>query len=285
LVVHKIDRFSRKLWITLEYFKKFGQASVGFASIENQIDYTNPAGKFMLMMQGGLAEPYSDNLSQEVKKGRNERQAQGLYCGLLPFGVAKGDDEVPIPQPETYPGLLVAFEMAANGESDRSIDQTLNDKGCRTGSNQGNRPFSKDTVRGILINRFYLGEIPDGEAGWLDALHEPFIDQFIWDQAQIVRNRRSSHASTPRRKRVTSLTSIAYCRGCGGRTHSLYNNVVPRLGCYNRVICWKCTQKSALLSVYDYQIFGFLQTSEIPQGYQDRVLAGHRQLRSAYQDH
>ncbi len=56
LVVHKIDRFSRKLRITLEYFEKLGKAGVGFVSIQNQIDYSTPSGKFMLVMQGGLAE-------------------------------------------------------------------------------------------------------------------------------------------------------------------------------------------------------------------------------------
>ncbi len=30
LVVHRIDRFSRKLKITLEYFEKLGKAGVGF---------------------------------------------------------------------------------------------------------------------------------------------------------------------------------------------------------------------------------------------------------------
>ena len=53
LVVHKIDRFSRKLRVTLEYFEKLGKAGVGFVSIQNEIDYSTPTGKFMLVMQGG----------------------------------------------------------------------------------------------------------------------------------------------------------------------------------------------------------------------------------------
>jgi DNA invertase Pin-like site-specific DNA recombinase len=72
LVVHKIDRFSRKLKVTIDHLEKLGKAGVGFVSIENQIDYSTPSGKFMLVMQGGLAELYSDNLSQEVKKGKQE---------------------------------------------------------------------------------------------------------------------------------------------------------------------------------------------------------------------
>ena len=105
LVVHKSDRFSRKLRVTLEYFEKLGKAGVGFVSIQNEIDYSTPTGKFMLVMQGGLAELYSDNLSQEVKKGLHERRAQGLYCGLLPFGASKDEDGIPTPDPDTSPGL------------------------------------------------------------------------------------------------------------------------------------------------------------------------------------
>ena len=69
LVVHKIDRFSRKLKKTLEYIEKLTAANVSLVSIENQVDYTTSQGKFMLVMQGGLAELYSDNLGDEVKKG------------------------------------------------------------------------------------------------------------------------------------------------------------------------------------------------------------------------
>ena len=50
LVVHKLDRFSRKLKVTLEYFEKLGKAGVGFVSIQNEIDYSTPQGKFMLAM-------------------------------------------------------------------------------------------------------------------------------------------------------------------------------------------------------------------------------------------
>lgn len=51
LVVRKVDRFSRRLKVTLEYFEKMGKADVGFVSIHNDIDhpaspanYTGDAG-------------------------------------------------------------------------------------------------------------------------------------------------------------------------------------------------------------------------------------------------
>ena len=108
---------------------------------------------------------YSDNLSEECKKGWSERKAQGLYCGLLPFGAMKGEDGVPVPHPDIYPGLVTAFELAAEGKSDREVAVALNGADYRTAGNQGNGLFSKDTVGGILTNRFYLGELPDGNGG------------------------------------------------------------------------------------------------------------------------
>ena len=113
LVVHKIDRFARKLRVTLEYFEKLGKAGVGFVSIQNDMDYSTPTGKFMLVMQGGLAELYSDNLSEEVKKGLAERKAKGIHCGPLPFGATTNGGKVSIPDPMTHPGLTLAFELGA----------------------------------------------------------------------------------------------------------------------------------------------------------------------------
>ena len=83
----------------------------------------------MLVMQGGLAELYSDNLSQETKKGWHERRKQGLYCGLLPFGATKGEDGVPVPHPDTFQGLVMVFDMAVEGQSCRDIAQALNARG------------------------------------------------------------------------------------------------------------------------------------------------------------
>ena len=80
-----------------------------------------------------------------------------------------------------------------------SLPRALNAAGYRTAGNQGNRLFSKDTVRGILTNRFYLGEIPDGNGGWVDAKHEAFIDPELFEQAQGMRARNRKLPKTIRR--------------------------------------------------------------------------------------
>ncbi|MFX0202545.1 MAG: recombinase family protein [Candidatus Hodarchaeota archaeon] len=304
LVVHKIDRFSRRLRVTLEYFEKLGKAGIGFVSIQNDIDYSTPTGKFMLVMQGGLAELYSDNLSEETKKGWHERRKQGLYCGALPFGVMKGEDGIPIPDMQermisidgrevivrNYEGLKMAFGLSAQGKSDREVAIALNTTGYRTTGTHGSVPFSKDTIKDMLKNRFYIGYIQDGNGGWLEAKHESFINQQLFEEAQRMRqkNRTSTHQHTVLNKNLYSLTGIAFCwycreKGHNGRIHiSCVKNGKPRMGCYNRAKGWDCPQKSASLELYEKQLRAYLAMFYVPEDYQHKIIDTHKKLQTSY---
>src|ERR671913_1009582 len=89
VVVHKLDRFARNLRVTLETLERLERSGVGFVSISEQMDFTTPIGKVILATLAAFAQYYSDNLATEVRKGKGERKKQGLYNGLLPFGVKK----------------------------------------------------------------------------------------------------------------------------------------------------------------------------------------------------
>src|SRR5215211_413982 len=98
IVVHKMDRFARKLRVALECLERLGKAHVGVVSVsEPDLDYSTPQGFLFLSMLGALAEWYSRNLSTETRKGWAERKRRGLYAGRLPFGTVKGDDGIPAP--------------------------------------------------------------------------------------------------------------------------------------------------------------------------------------------
>jgi site-specific DNA recombinase len=99
IVVHKLDRFSRNLRITLETLERLDKSGVGFVSLPEDMDFTTPIGKVILATPAAFAQYYSDNLSQETKKGKAERKRQGLCNGLLPFGLKKGPDGLPVPHP------------------------------------------------------------------------------------------------------------------------------------------------------------------------------------------
>ena len=284
VVVHKLDRFSRNLRITLEYFDKLLEAGVAFVSINEQIDFTTPSGKVHLALLGAFAQYYSDNLSQETKKGWAERRAQGLYCGLLPFGAIKGEDGVPVPDPKTYPGLQMAFELAAQGKSYREVAEALNARGYRTAGNMGNRPFSKDTVVGMLKNHFYISELPDGNGGWLVARHKPFISRELFNAVQnmLVERKQRRHTINTS-ARTYSLSTLVRCQKCGSKMRMQQNSKGEvRTYCAGRSQGRGCDCRGTFLSIHEAQIRWYLENFIIPRDYQDRILETHRKLQSAY---
>jgi site-specific DNA recombinase len=296
LVVHKVDRFSRKLRITLDYFDKLAKAEVGFVSIVEQMDFSTPWGKFALSMLGGLAELYSDNLSFETKKGWNERRDQGLYRGTLPFGATKGVDGVPVPDMKerstavdqkttvrNYEGLKSAFELGAQGKSDKAVAIALNTMGYRTTGTHGSRPFSKDTIKDMLKNRFYIGYIPDGKGGWLKAKHHPFIDLKLFEETQRTRAKRTTNRGTIRSDAtVYSLSGITRCAECGSTLRSFKGRGRVRLACNGRLKKGNCSQPSTFLDIYERQLIAYLKRFNIPDDYQKQIIDNQRKLESAY---
>ena len=125
----------------------------------------------------------------------------------------KGSDKVPLTNSDTYPGLLMAFELAEQGKSDRQVAMSLNAVGYRTAGNQGNRPISKDKVGGMLTNIFYLGYLSNGNGSPIKAKHEPFIGHELFEavQKQRRKNLKSTHKHAVQGKTIYSLTGITWC--------------------------------------------------------------------------
>jgi DNA invertase Pin-like site-specific DNA recombinase len=296
LVVHKLDRFSRNLRVTLESLDTIGKAGVAFVSVTEQMDFSTPWGKLTLTNLGALAQFYSDNLSLETKKGKGERKAQGLYNGILPFGVMKGPDGVPKPHDQiwyvrdkqgnitqerapTYEGLLLAFQLSAQGETDKDIARSLNARGYRTWGTHGSNPFSKDTVGGILQNRFYIGELPDEKGGWLKGKHAPIIPPELFEAAQEARAKRRSHSQTTRATAQRySLSGITRCAPCGSRARVISPPANPRLMCTRRIDRGGCTEKSARLRHLEAQMAAYFAAFKLPQDYREKMLAYCRDM-------
>jgi site-specific DNA recombinase len=290
VLVHKLDRFCRNRRIAFECFDRLSKWGVGFVSLSENMDFSTPWGGLALTMLVGLAQFYSDNLSQETKKGWRERRAQGLYCGLLPFGTAKAEDGTPIPDREersvdgdvlvNHDGLLLAFEQAAAGHTDRQIARLLNQRGYRVSGNRGPHPFSKDTLRGLLTNRFYLGEIPDENGGWMKAAHAP-LD--LWERVQQARasNRRARLSVTPGRT-IGSLTGISHCAGCGSRIN--VRDTIrgrQRVECYGRGQGNGCAEPSVYLDRLEAQLLEYVGGIKIPPDYQQALLRYYQKLERA----
>jgi site-specific DNA recombinase len=249
---------------------------VKFVAVAQDVDYTRPEGRMFMGMLATLAQYYSDNLAQETKKGKSERKAQGLYNGLLPFGMTKGPDGIPIADPATIDGLHLAFRLCTEGRSDREIAQALNTAGYRTTGNRGRNLFTKDTVRVLLRNRFYLGELPgERPASAAPVKHRAVIDPELWEAAQEARERRAStgRTSIPRKATIYSLSGLGTCGQCDSPLHIQPSRGHPRIYCSGRQQGKACTARSTQLNTIEQQISTHLATFTIPPDYRERLLA------------
>jgi site-specific DNA recombinase len=128
-----------------------------FSVSEPSEDSDGPMGALVEGIMESVADWYSQNLGTETAKGKKERSHQGRHNNQAPFGMKKNGDGILVPDEKEIEGLRMAFEQYATGQySDNAIAKLLNDAGYRS---KTGRPFSKETVRDILQNRTYLGEV------------------------------------------------------------------------------------------------------------------------------
>jgi site-specific DNA recombinase len=297
IVVHKLDRFARNIRVTLDTLARLEQASVAFVSISENMDFTTPIGRVILATLGAFAQYYSDNLATETAKGKQERKRQGLYNGVLPFGATKGEDGIPVldtaprwqaqdgSQLTPADGLRLAFELGSEGKTHREIARALNLAGYRTTGNRGENAFTKDSVRVILANRFYLGELPDGAGGWLPAKHAPLIDPALFERAQAMRDR-----NTYRPRRVSTvrvpwaLSGVATCGDCGEPLVLFGGGLRRRVQCSGRRQGNGCEAPTFFVETVEGQIGRLLDGFAVPTEARGRLLTAWRRSRSRHID-
>lgn len=283
IVVHKMDRFTRKLRVLLECVERLRRAKVTVVSVsEPDFDFATPTGFLGMGIMGTISEWYSRNLSEETKKGWAQRKRSGLYAGRLPFGVRKSDAGIPEPDPATHAGLLLAFESAASGLTDAEVADVLHAAGYRPNATARRARFTKDALRVILQNRFYVGELPAGKRGkdgWLPGAHQPIVAPSLFDQAQQQRTRRAQehrvhHITT--NGSVHVLSGLVRCADCGEPMHLGGRAGVPRLWCTGRRQNSGCPAPSVKESELVADVGEYLAGLHIPDDARATIIAEYR---------
>jgi len=243
VVVHTLDRWSRNLKVTIETINHLTGHNVGFVSITENIDWSSPQGRLFAQMLGAFAQYYSGALSTHVKQGKSEQAHKGLHLGGIPFGYQsccegpKGDRRQRC-DPEHPAGVhLVGEEAEAAGELYRryasgtttlcQLACWMNERGFRTRNMHklphpdgnpagGPRLFTLASVRGILHNPFYTGQVEHHDE-LLPVAHEALISQDLFHSVQAALKRNSGRSMTldPRPEREYLLKGLIRCAHCG----------------------------------------------------------------------
>ncbi len=195
--------------------------------MEQNFNLDLPEGKLMFHLLGSLGEFYSDNLSKETHKGKYERAMQGYHNGWVPWGYMSeqvGDRKMAIQDPISAPIAREMFERYSTGlYYDQQIANWLNTQGVRTFLK---RPFTKDAVREILQNTFYMGyiryrgvfiqgKVRRGKGEIIKGIHQPIISEELFARCQKVRaTRRRNIDPKPHTRHTYLLSGIITCKNC-----------------------------------------------------------------------
>lgn len=152
IIVYKLDRFSRNKYETAKYKKILKDNDVKLLSAMENIPDT-PEGIILESLLEGMAEYYSAELSQKVKRGMNETRLKGNFTGgNLIYGYKVENHKILINE-EQAKVVRYIYEQYALGVYVKDIIADLTTKHIL---NHG-RPFARNTIYNILKNEKYSG--------------------------------------------------------------------------------------------------------------------------------
>ena len=167
--------------------------------------------KFIHGVKVLMAKNYSDNLSEEVRKGHTQKAEDGYWPSCAPIGYRNQlEDHTIVPDPHTAPLIRLAFElMASGGYSLGKLKRHLYQKGLCTKRTKAE--LGKSAMHRTLSNPIYYGDfVWDGK--YYRGKHSPIIDKTLYDRVQRLMTARSKSKLV---KRDFAFTSLLTCSVCG----------------------------------------------------------------------
>lgn len=246
ILVHKFDRFARSREDSVVYkslLKK--ECNIKVVSITESIE----DDKFSVILEAmleAMAEYYSLNLSDEVKKGMTEKAERGGWQTYAPFGYRIENKKLQIIE-EQANAVKMLFNDFANGTGYLQLAKKINSLGFRT--RFGNK-FENRTIEYILTNPVYKGYsrwTPTGKVRGHNSPdtiiakseHEPIISEEEFDNIQeIIKARKQIHRKNFKGVNPVNLhwlNGLVRCSNCGNTLVS--NNGRLRCNGYCKGTC------------------------------------------------
>jgi site-specific DNA recombinase len=215
MLVEKTDRLYRNLkdWVTVDelhvemHFPKEGVV----LSRESR-----SSEKFMHGIKVLMAKNYIDNLSEEARKGMQEKAEQGIWPTKTPLGYRNitGPDgkKIIIPDPALSPIVGRLFEWYAHGDiSLKEAARKAHAAGLTYPKSGAKVPVS--TVHTILRNRLYTGWF-EWNGKLIQGKHEALVPVELWERVQGVLDGRFAKKGK-RGRHDFAFSGLIACHACG----------------------------------------------------------------------
>ena len=209
ILVYQLDRFSRNRYDSATYKAKLKKNGVRVISARENIS-DDASGVLMEAVLEGMAEYYSVELGQKVKRGMNLNAEKCLSNGgSIPLGFKVIDRKYHIDE-ETAPYVQKIFELYADGLRHVDITNYLNARHIRTSHGA---VFNKSSLNFLLKNKKYIGVYRYGEVEVPNGIPRIVSDELFNKVADIMTENKKSPGRM-RAKEDYLLTTKLFCGHC-----------------------------------------------------------------------
>ena len=201
VIVYKGDRFARDRIASAINKKTLRDNGVRLISATENIPDT-PEGIILESLLEGMAEYYSAELSQKIKRGLEESRKKGNATGgIAPLGY-KIEEKKYIVSEEHAETVRLIFRLYISGKSASEIARAL--KADARYQPSGN-PVTTTIIYRILQAEYYKG----------DTIHPKIITDEVWDAAAKIHKVQQKARTRPKRSEHLGLIGKVFCGVCG----------------------------------------------------------------------
>ncbi len=223
-VVHKLDRLARNLEDHVAVRARLRKMGVQVCSVSETLE-ESASGKLVEGILASIAEFYSANLGQEVRKGMGRKASEGIWPTQAAIGYrnvrvsrkGRRGEAIIVPDDEQAPLVRQAFELYATGEWPLTrLHEEMTQRGLR---NRAGNPIALSKLAVMLKDKIYLGKVVWHSVEY-DGIHEPLVTNELFDRVQEV-FRLHDLAGERKRRHEHYLRGTVFCASCGSRLCSM----------------------------------------------------------------
>lgn len=214
VLVYKLDRLSRSQKDTMYLIEDvFEKNKVGFTSMTENFDTSTPHGKFIIGILAVFAQLERSKIQERTTLGKKARAAEGKWHGSkwVPVGYDYENGFL-IPNEYEKMQVLEIADLFLKRTPVRTIATMMTEKGYKHKYGE----WTAKTIKRVLTNPVNLGLIKDGEH-LHPGLHDAILDQETYDAIQVIMKERQDEHGTKRPAAKSLLSSMLFCKHCGGR--------------------------------------------------------------------
>lgn len=210
VLVYQLDRFARNRYDSANYKAKLKKNGVRVLSAKENIT-EDASGILIEGVLESMAEYYSAELSQKVKRGIRESYEKGYFIGGYGlFGYDIVDKKWTI---NTYEADIVRdmFTRYKNGEKAKDIIDRLNAQGIRT---KAGSPFNMNSFARIIRNEKYIGIVNSHGTVYTNVI-PPIVDEKLFYDCNAVMDEHKHKPREYKSEKPYILSGKLFCGYCG----------------------------------------------------------------------